>query len=80
MSIFRSLAGIFGILAACNLTNDTDKRTITNRNPHNRSWFEINGLKIWAVNAESAQAQHDRIRAHQAMRLDKSNNKVNYAA
>ncbi len=72
MSIFKSLAGIFGILAAGNLTGSTNKRTITNRNPHNREWFEINGLKIWAVNAESAQAQHDRIRAHQAMRLNKS--------
>lgn len=80
MKPFQHLAAIFGILSAGNMTNHTDRRTVTNRNPHNRTWFEVGGLNIWAVNAESAQAQHDRIRAHQAMRLDKSNNKVNYAA
>ena len=80
MKPFQHLAAIFGILSAGNMTNHTNKRTITNRNQHNRSYYEIGGLKIWAVNIESAQAQHDRIKAHQAMRLAKSNAKVNYAA
>lgn len=47
---------------------------------HGRNYYDINGLLILAVNEQSAQAQHDRIKAHQAMRLAKSNAKVNYAA
>ena len=80
MKFLQHLAGIFGGFSK--FTANNEKRTITNRNPHKRTRFEVaKGFFIEAINIESARAQYDKIMRHKAMRLQKSFNKqLQYSA
>jgi len=78
MRILQHLASIFGSFGKYQSVNE--KRTVTDRNPHKRTRFEVaKDFYIDAINIESARAQYDKIMHHKAMRLSKSLTKeINY--
>lgn len=73
--LLMAMAGMFSESAKG--YNYANKYTRTNPNPHNFTRFEVApNFFIRAVNIESATAQYNKIMAHKAMRLEKSNEKV----